>query len=369
MEGSEPVIRLVTGNEASDADSIVCSLVGAYLLDKGLGITMPLIMCDRKDMCLRGETVLLLEQCGVDPSKLLFGDDPEIVELLKKSILIKEVILVDHNKATGIIEPLGEKVTAIFDHHLDLEAHAHVIGTSRAIAFEGAKALAASCGTVLAEQHRGALQHDAQAARALFGVILIDSVNMDEKAKKGTQRDADAIEFLMSAFGGSQEQRQTMFSQLDGAKFDAALWRKLEVDQCLRYDYKCFTVKSEGKPDLQVGISSVLCALDDLSKKERWNETLLERIEKENLNLFAITAQVKTESGTKRQLMLLASDEDSTKSAGTFVKEYREPDLELTDLEPSLQGPSGILAFNQGNLGASRKQVAPCLQKYLASLA
>ena len=72
------------------------------------------------------------------------------------------------------------------------------------------------------------------AARALLGVVLIDTANMDPKAKKVCPRDsAAAAKLTKLAPGPSQGE---LFRQLDAAKFDADLWESLSIQQCLRYD-------------------------------------------------------------------------------------------------------------------------------------
>jgi len=125
-------VTVVVGNEASDADSIITALTLAYLVQKedpdGQGkLVIPLVACNREDMMLRRETVLLLNMCGVDAKNILHLDDPETIELLKK---VDELVLTDHNKATGPLAQLGDKVVMIIDHHQDLCAHEHVTGES-----------------------------------------------------------------------------------------------------------------------------------------------------------------------------------------------------------------------------------------------
>lgn len=361
-------VTVVVGNEASDADSIITALTLAYLVQKedpdGQGkLVIPLVACNREDMMLRRETVLLLNMCGVDAKNILHLDDPETIELLKK---VDELVLTDHNKATGPLAQLGDKVVMIIDHHQDLCAHEHVTGESRAIAFSGDKATAGSACSLIAERFLGSpcgkellLQDEGAVARALMGVILIDTVNLDPAAKKVTPKDLDAVKNLQDMaprFG-----LDSLFQQLDAAKFDQAFWAELSVAQCLRYDFKQF--EAAGKT---FGLSSVLCPLEELAAKDTWQEVLLQWASQ--ADLYGVLSNTKSAEGgaPRRQLVILSHDNELTKKAADFMTKFEKPALELEALE--LPGPVGLKAFNQLNSGASRKQVAPCLSTFFGTL-
>jgi len=359
-------IKLVVGNEASDADSIVSALLYAYLLHeealKAGGFAVPLVFCDRDDMTLRKETVLLLEQCGVRAEHLMFLNDPGICEELLPRVT--EVVLVDHNRAVGPISSLDSKITTIIDHHKDLGSHAHIAGESRQIAFEGDQATAgSSCSLVAAHflkspAGKELLSLDSGAAAlALLGVTLIDTVNMNPKAKKVTPCDVAAVRALEEHVVTDKTE---LFARLDAAKFDEAFWCSLSAEQCLRYDYKCF--ESAGK---KYGLSSVLCPLESLAAKDGWEDAA--RRWASQVDLFGVLSNTKVAGDSpQRQLTLLASDEALTARAAEFAANYSEPALELEPMD--LAGPAGLKAFRQCNSAASRKQVAPCLGAFFASL-
>ena len=217
-------MTLVSGNEASDADSIVTAQVYGYLKQQQSPSVpvVPVVMCNREDVTLRGETTQLLRKCGVDHEDLVFLDDPYIEKLLDG---VAEVVLTDHNKAMGKLERLSDKVVEIKDHHKDLGAHPSAAGAAREIAFEDGKATAGSACSVITEAYlstahgRELLARDGgAAARALLGVVLIDTANMDPKAKKVCLRDsAAAAELTKHAPAPSQD---ALFQQLDAAKFE-----------------------------------------------------------------------------------------------------------------------------------------------------
>merc|ERR1711972_617690 len=87
---------------------------------------------------------------------------------------------------------------------MDLGQHEQVKGDKRNIAFQGQLATAASACTVVAEKYfanpRGKellARDNGAAARALLGVILVDSMNLDPNAKQVCDRDVAAANVLM----------------------------------------------------------------------------------------------------------------------------------------------------------------------------
>lgn len=358
-------LTVVAGNQAADADSIVSALTYAYLLDQGGERAVPVVACHRADMRLRSETVLLLQLCGVDSASLVFLDDPHVKALLERA---GKVVLVDHNKATGLVaDSAAERVAAIVDHHKDLGQHTNVTGSARNIAFEGTEATAGSCCTLVAEAFQGSpsgealLAHDSGAvARALLGVILIDTIGLEQRFRKVTPRDVAAAERLrgLAPAPASDE----LFRRLDAAKFDDQFWEGLGAGQSLRYDYKRF---EEGGKAL--GLSSVLCSLEALVAKPGWAEESSGWAQ--GLDLFGVLSNRKDSDGVKRELFLMSSDGGALASkAAEYATRFEEPVLSLQPLQLPEGGPPGALAFSQGNSAASRKQVAPCLTAFLESL-
>jgi len=361
-----PVV-LVSGNEASDADSIITALLYAYLLQHDAAntgeTTVPVVKCNRDDMKLRSETVLLLQLCGVDPSHLVFLDDASAAELLAST---EKIVLVDHNAADGPLVPHGAKVVEIVDHHKDLGQHPHVSPEKRSIAFEGESATAASACSVVCEkflahpQGKEILARDnGAAARALLGVILIDSSNLDPKAKKVCDRDVTAAKALME-LAPSPPQAE-LHKQLDDAKFSAPFWGSLVPAQCLRYDFKKFV--GSGK---SVGLSSVLCPLSVLVTKSGFVEEAQKYVNE--YDLYGVMVMTKNEDGSMmRELALMPSSTISIADAIKFLMSYEAGLFQLETMELQVELP-GVLAFNQKNVVPSRKQVVPACLAFFSSL-
>jgi len=365
LSGVAPVL-LCAGNEASDADSIVSALLYAYwkreeALATG-AVSIPLVACAREDVCLRRETVLLLELCGVNARDLVFQSDAGASALLQRT---RQLVLVDHNSATGPLVALGERVVEIVDHHQDLGSHDQVTGVARSIAFQGGSALVGSCCTLIAEAFlatevgRGMLSLDeGAAARALLGVVLIDTVNLNPDAKKATDRDIAVVRALGSY--APLPPRAELFARLDDAKFDEAFWNTLTVAQCMRYDYKAFKASR-----CTVGLASVLCSFSDLAAKEGFIEELTRR--SSEVTIYGVMSSTRGGSGMRRELALVSTSADVTSQAVEFLRAWNSPHLELEHVDQPTGAAStlGLRVFKQGNVAASRKQVAPALIAFL----
>merc|ERR1712048_353596 len=98
--------------------------------------------------------------------------------------------------------------------------------------------------------------------------------------------------------------------------------------------------------------------------KARYAEEVTRRAAE--LDLFGILTNVQGEGGPRRQLLLFSARGDVAAQAASFAKAYTKVDFQLQEI--SLVGPTGVKAFNQLNVGASRKQVAPCLGEFFKSL-
>jgi len=233
-------IRVIMGNEAGDADSIVSALGLAYVLsreeevassakvlegDKEMKtMVVPVVSVPRADISLRRDVILLLDLAGVDVDDLLYLDDDIVTRhLLPPPAAVASsktppvtLTLVDHNRIRSSLSHLSSSVTYILDHHEDEGDHnirATADSGTRTIAFEDGRATVASTCTLVAERMFRRKQDDSVPAKddqstntisidgslglMLLGVILLDSVNMLPAAGKGMARDEEAMRSLM----------------------------------------------------------------------------------------------------------------------------------------------------------------------------
>jgi exopolyphosphatase len=365
---------VVLGNEAGDADSIVSALALAYVESMSNSPKTPIVSIPRDDLCLRREAVLLLELAHVDTSKLYYIDDETLFESPKL------VTLVDHNRLT-----LGEDdwtVTEIIDHHFDEETHTHVIGDLRNIAFENDnKALVASTCTLVAERLFSKLEPpyaSSDLSIALLGVILLDTVNMKPAAGKGTQRDQDAIDTLVSKTDWSSLEgndlihqngvidTDKLYDKLSKSKFDSDFWEQLSVRDALRLDYKRF----EAPTGHVFGSSSVLVDMDALLTKPNFVKETISYIKESEIPLLAVLGLKLIGHSTQRELLLCGSDERLVNDMADYILTNPEAKTAMQSEEKPVEKDTGELVvrqFRQGNQKASRKQVAPVMLNFFSS--
>jgi len=188
------------------------------------------------------------------------------------------------------------------------------------------------------------------AARALLSVVLIDTVNLDPRAKKVTERDIVAAHTLQQF--APMPPIPALFARLDDAKFDRAFWHSLTAAQALRYDYKAFGISCG-----TLGLSSVLCSFSDLVEKKGFLEEMRQRSSK--VALYGIMTFTRGDRGMRRELALVSTNSTRTSRTNDFLLAWDAPPLELHVLD--VPGAHCLTVFTQGNVAASRKQVAPAL--------
>ena len=74
---SRPV-RIAIGNESADLDSCVSSMILGYIYSNDASSTAmicPVMNMDRRDLLLRKELLLLLQQVSIDADSLTFRDE------------------------------------------------------------------------------------------------------------------------------------------------------------------------------------------------------------------------------------------------------------------------------------------------------
>merc|ERR1711924_546687 len=188
------------------------------------------------------------------------------------------------------------------------------------------------------------------------GVILIDSINLDLKCKKVCERDIVAATALKGIC--SNPRQEDLFRQLDEAKFSSTFWAGLVPAQCLRYDFKSFNAAGRS-----VGLSSVLCPLQDLLRKEGIAEATQEYLNA--YDLVGVLCNTKKDGSVCREIGLMSKDANLSSNAAEFLASYENCLLQLQSLDTVDAEASALCNFKalkQNNTAASRKQVAPgCL--------
>jgi exopolyphosphatase len=364
-------VHVLIGNEAADADSIVSSLSYAFVRSQRQSQTtlhVAVLPIPRSQLALRCDVTALFEALGVDVHALVFVDEFPWTKLAARTT----VSLMDHNAMSNKNVPQvpGLRVVEVVDHHSDLGQH---LDAEREVAFADGNALVASTCTLVAErlQHAQLHHHHKDVHKLLstmlLGVIALDSINFDPSAKKVTPRDVQAAhELEQVAFAKKEE----LFKWLQAEKFNPAHWGAFTLENCLEVDYKEFTFATAAGAAKKVGISAVLIDLKAFVLKSADAAALRRGLSaycKQNeLTLLVVMTMYVTPNGERhRQLLFFQEEGDEAQHCTAYFE--KEASLQLEPLQlPETHRDLHVAAFNQLNTGASRKQVAPLIQRALA---
>lgn len=422
---ANPTNHFVIGNDAGDADSIISAISLAYIESMHSGQHLTPIVSISKD-CFTNErpaVSLLFQLAGIDDplANLLFIDD--LTDMLqndiKKSSPSRSITLVDQNTLNPSLEHFREHliVTEIFDHHKDEKQFKETCdGDNRNIAFEGGHPLVASTTTLVAERLQDYPHPYAPViGMLLLGVILLDSVNLDEAVGKVTQRDGDAAANLMFQIDWSTPvsssylthednghitiDKDSLFETLQHSKYDPKFWLSLSAERSLQLDYKDFhfhgtnqtyTSKKQGhhlgRHKTKFGISSILVPGLDFMTRERFYSSTLAFMESKRISFLGIMFAFYDGQGSLRRQLAFVSIERTVslhELVCSFLKSrtYKSVDLQLEKVQlPEGLGVGDIFSskgacwrknvilFDQNNLSPSRKQIGPMLEDYFTEL-
>lgn len=383
LRRKSPTCRLVIGNEAGDADSIVSAITLAYIESEKQGDDKtPVVSITKSDFLQRRpEVKLLMQFAGINTTSLIFFDDPFV-----ENVQVAYLTLTDHNLLAPTFQERGNwTVVEIVDHHQD---EAHYLDTSaddaRTIAFANGTASVASSCTLVAERLFAVWDrpYPASLSSLLMGVILLDSVGLSPEVGKVSQRDRDAVQGLLEgtawaelplesirALNGSRPDPSMLFNLLQGAKYDYDFWSSISVRDSLKLDYKSFS-STDG---YSFGVSSVLTPEDEFFMKKNVLERVLRVMEELNVSFLAIMFASESSAGLRRQLALCGTRQVPLRDVVEYLMEsdVKNPEpLSLREKTVDLRLQShrlSVRVFDQQNVVPSRKQIGPLLAKFFVS--
>ena len=400
------------GNEAGDADSIISSLTLSFVnsitemststnkdstcSSKIDTISLPLASIKRNDMALRRDVVLLLQMAGIDSDKLVYLDDAIFTSMAQNNDIHKEITLVDHNKLRSDLWSLEDCVVEILDHHQDEGGHeSSVTADKREVAFQNQVALVGSTCTLVTERLIKAdatRKVDAGLGLTLLGVILLDTMNMNQEAGKGTRRDQEAIDFLIRQTewdaldidegtksriygdeGGSNmienrpPSRSHFYEYLSDSKFDRSFWLSMSPRDALRIDYKRFEPPTGASHAF--GLASVLLDMEDLLSKDGFHDDAIAYMKEANVDLLGVLTMVIVDDKPQRELLLVGGSDRVGKMMEYLLNDDSAAFLDISKVDDVVAIDAGdedtiIVKLKQGNPKGSRKQVAPVMLSF-----
>ncbi|KAL7494827.1 hypothetical protein ACHAWT_003646 [Skeletonema menzelii] len=378
---NNPTRSFVIGNDAGDADSIVSAICLAFIEGK-----TPIISISRDTFVERPEVEMLLDFAGISnaSANLLFIEDLKMIFDSSKDNRDWELTLVDHNTISHPLHKFRHmfEVVEIVDHHTDENLYTDTC-TRRNVAFENGKALVASTTTLVAELLlKQTSNPPVSISTLLLGVILLDTVNLDESIGKVTPRDKDAISKILSQTdwnsnsllpylkpsAGSQFTIDTnkLFTQLERAKY-GDYWESFDVTRALGYDYKAFYYGRKNTTQ-RFGISTVLMPGDQFMEKEGFIAKTAEFMLSKKVEFLSImlTFYDKKTGDFRRQLAFCSSRYRWREIKDDLLKSQMYTDLALKEIRtlPLSSDEINVHLYDQKNVAPSRKQIGPMLVKF-----
>ncbi|KAI8078969.1 uncharacterized protein B0P05DRAFT_541897 [Gilbertella persicaria] len=342
---------IVTGNDSADLDSIISSLLFAYLsyLNDTSTLYLPLIKVPRDDLELRPELKYVFEETQLDYHQLICIDD-----LDWDALTCPRIVLVDHNHLTAPFHtPVWhDRVVGVLDHHVDEKLY--LDAPLRVVEMVG------SCVTLVLEQFpEEAWIHHTQVTQLALAPLLVDTVNLKWELGRTTEKDVALFEKLKTRQAGL----------IDNQYFKAIEHVKSKVDtmssyHILRRDYKEFIVKG-----YRIGTSAVTWyfhAWAERDSPQEIEQAAKKYTQERQLDMEVIfTAFDHDKEGAgdyKRQLAVMVCDPKLK-----VVQEALETtdQVQLTRID-ALQTDS-LTFYDQGNVRMSRKQVWPLVKELIES--
>lgn len=351
-------ITFVTGNQSSDMDSVVSAIAYSYFThcqNTSEKIILPFVNIPEADLSLRRDIQYALSSIGIQSQDLIFADDLKSIPTDTKM----QLVLVDHNKLEGENEAIMKnkfhaQVVGIIDHHKDeglyLNANPRILQT------------VGSCSTLVLTHLMDTIKKssiDLSTGRFLVSAILLDTGNLKDTYKTKPE-DVNVIMQLKKQVDGLSEdalkkENKTLHKQKRSTE-------GFSFTDILRKDYKEYVC---GK--FRAGISSVGGSLADLTakfgKKEIENSTKKLRDDRQ-LDLMIIMNSYNDASKKHCRQISVVGKPGVALSTG-LVNSVNKPlqlESQLTVLADDIQ------SFEQVNVAASRKQVAPLVTEFLDSM-
>jgi exopolyphosphatase len=316
----------------------------------------PIIQIPKSDFSLRPECSYVFSECEFsesDISQLLFLDDvlPHLDKL--SSNYDVNLILVDHNK---LISPwngkFNNKIDSILDHHQDEGLYLNI--KNRQIELVGSA-------TSLIVLHfkdiwkKKISQGDSKLAKLLLAPILVDTILLDVSKERTTNKDKEAVQFLLGILNIPKSNQEfftsNYFNAIQSAKFNISHLSNIDL---LRKDYKEWNLKN-----FNIGISSVTWSLESWIQREDGNiNKLIDSFKyfknEKKLDIFIIMLAY-NHKGFQREFVFL-----SNKSKFIYGEFLQKLEIELS-LKPLFSNMDHIRFYHQESVHYSRKQVYPLI--------
>ncbi|XP_022603140.1 exopolyphosphatase PRUNE1-like [Seriola dumerili] len=347
-------VHIILGSESCDLDSVVSSLAMAYFLFRtssgppGCSLVLPVLNIPRSQFHLRADILLLLREAGIATETLVFRDEVDLAHLHGNRRLA--LTLVDHNILPSTDRDLEGAVVDVIDHHQ--------LQRTTSFACPVTVEMVLSCATLVTERilSRAPEILDQQLALLLYGVMVVDCMNLSPVAGKVMVKDRKMVHLLQTQFP-DLPQRDALHTALHTAKLDLA---GFTTEQILLNN-----MKTVAGGDLKVAVSIVYMSLDSFFQRKNLQQELCHFCKSHHLDaVVAMTISFNDQSDEPvRQVAIYGSNLLYRQEINHALLDTRSPALCLS---PASSPYKDVLAYHQGNTLASRRKVLPVLTHLLS---
>ena len=341
-------MHITVGNESCDLDSIVCAVCHAHFLAHSKQLpSLPLLQCSREDLALRTDAVWLFSQLQLTSGDLLFLE--EALPVLR-GVRRVSVTLVDHATPSGPLAELPNlQISSVIDHHLPAPSPSVQDCVVEPVG---------SCATLVAERLLRNQEYSMgpPVATLLLGAILLDTVGLEEKAGRVTDKDRLMAQRLGSLVKVSPSELNASLSE---ARLSVA---GLSPHQLLRKDMKTALVSEH-----RIGFSSITCLLSpQLLGNGDMEEAVQALCVSRSLSVLLVVC-VSVDGGAVNREIAVFQSRDRVSDLAEGVASLLESDEGL-QCQRIPSSSSSCILFRQGNPQFSRKQILPLVTNFISSL-
>lgn len=356
-------LKIVCGNQSADLDSVVSAISFAYFsyLKDPRNPILPVVNIPRNDLDLRRDIVSVLKRQSIPKNLLYFQED---IRDLKRQFGCKvESILVDHNDPQSDLKLIIDRVIGIIDHHEDLGLYKEEIAQSngpRIITTTG------SCSSLVLNYWYDLIGPESVAQMKdsfplCLGAALIDTSNFKFKVEEADLKVLGIYKKYLPEVNFEE-----YYKQIREAKDDIS---GFSLKSVLKKDYKEFVFDKSSSP-VRCGIASVVKPLSWLRQEygiENIDHTCSELLKEQSQDIFLILTSFIKENTFLREIAFFAHP-DTIHLCDEIISQV-SPALKLKPIdEVQVSSENCLKAFDQLNVSASRKQIAPCIERAVRSL-
>ncbi|KAL6933859.1 uncharacterized protein HGUI_02008 [Hanseniaspora guilliermondii] len=359
-------VKICCGNQSADMDSVVSALTYTYLnYVKTSQIILPVLNMPKEDLKLRKDIFNLLLKYGIrvdndEKNTLIFMQD---IKNLKRRIgkdFVVDAILVDHNEPQGLGIDCIDRVIGVIDHHEDTKTYDENIikSLNNPLIIK----TCGSCSSLVTNywypQFGSIYSLPEEIVKLSMAAVLLDTSNFKSKVEED---DLEALKKYKNYFVNNKNIEDKILNPFyKSLKKDKSDIDGFDMYDLLRKDFKLFEFHG-----YKIGMSSLGSSIESYIQKfgsDNINKACNKYIRLNSMDILLLLTSYSDESKThKRQVVPYSIKSNDLQNR--LIERITE-ELELA----KVNSISDFEAFDQQKSRASRKQIAPIVEKALNSL-